>query len=317
MLNAVRAKQELREIFAHARAGRERRDPARLAGRVRDWFERRGALADLAQKTGTLGDLGAVCRLFLEQRSFTRWTVRVFERPGGRLLNEFCCDNMIPTQGATWIADLFTPGQSTPQLYIALLGPQQVATTGAINSGSNSLTFTTAPSPELVVGQAVSVAGAGASGANLLAFVGTVVSSTSYDLVTTLGGTTAADAATTVSGVSVTCGPAFAIGDTLAARTDYFTGFSNSALPEWTPGAPSGTNPVSRAGAAQSFDITASSGTICAGVLQDQSAVAASYASGNLIGEVQFTNSSGAPLFQPVASGNTVSVTVTLNTNAG
>jgi hypothetical protein len=317
MLDNVRATEELEQIFAEARAGRFRRDPDWLRRRLIGWFDKRGALGALRSKADTLGDLGALCRVWLEQRSFTRWTVRVFKRRGGVLLDEFCCDNLIPTQGADWIANLFTPAQSSPQLYIGLLGLQQTATTGSITSGSNNLTFSTAPSPALIVGQAVSVAGAGASGANLLAFVGTVVSSTSYDLVTTLNGSTPANAGTTVSGVSVQCGPAFAITDTLATRTDFFTGFSNSPLPDWTPGAVSGTNPVSRVGAAQTFDITASSGTLCGGTLQDQSAVAASYSSGNLIGEVQFTNASGQPLFQPVASGNAVSVTVTLNTNAG
>ncbi len=317
-MHNVRPVEELTEIFAEARARAHRRDPDWLRRRLISWFDaQRRVCASLAQKAEAFGGLGAVCRLFLEHRSSTTWRVRVFERPGGPLLNEFCCGNLIPTQGADWIANLFTPAQSTPQLYLGLLGPQQTAPGGSIASGSNNLTFSAAPSPALAVGQAVSVPGAGAGGANLLAFVGTVVSSTSYDLVTTLGGSTPAAAGAGVSGVSVTCGPAFAITDTLAARGDYFTGFSNSPLPAWTPGVASGANPVSRAGVAQTFNITAGSGTICGGTLQDQSAVAASYADGNLIGEVQFTNSAGAPLFQPVATGNAISVAVTLETNAG
>jgi hypothetical protein len=317
-MNDKHLTRELEDLLAEAHAGRYRHDPTRLLQRITEWFSAHGALAHLAQATHTHGDLGALCRAFLDNRLGTTWKMQVFDRPGGRLIAESATThNLIPTQGATWIANLFTAAQSTATLYMGLLTLQQTATTGSITSGSNNLTFSTAPSPALIVGQAVSVTGAGASGANLLAFVGTVVSSTSYDLVTTLGGSTAANAGTTVSSVSVLCGPAFAITDTLANRTDFFTGFSNSPLPTWTPGTASGTNPVSRAGAAETYNITASSGTICGGTLQDQSTVATSYTSGNLIGEVQFTQSNGAPVFQPVASGNAVSVTVTLNTNAG
>ncbi|GEM_PF-3789628 len=312
--------EKLEELLNEAKAGRHRSDP--------DWLARKllaiaASPAKLSQNAQAFGGLGALCGGLLENRLGSTWNVRVWEgAPGAsRLVSEFGGHNLIPTQGATWLINLLTAGQSTPSLYIGLLQPVGTNSSGAMTSGSNTLTFSTAPSPALIVGQAVSVAGAGTGGAPLNAYVGTVNSSTSYALVTTLNGSTAANAAASVSSATVTIGPAFAISDTLSSRANFFTNFSSpSTLPQFSPGAPSGTNPVSRAGAAVTFTISGSGGTICGGTLQDQSAVAASYTSGNLIGEVMFTAGGGlgaAPVFQPTVAGNTVQVTVTFNVNAG
>ena len=92
--------------------------------------------------------------------------------------------------------------QYTEELNITLSNAvtlYQSNTTGAMTSGSNVLTLTSAFTTELVVGQRVVVVGAGASGANLDTWVTAVTDSTSYTL--------NSDAGTTVSSASVYAGP--------------------------------------------------------------------------------------------------------------
>ena len=92
--------------------------------------------------------------------------------------------------------------QYTEELNITLSNAvtlYQSNTTGAMISGSNVLTLTSAFTTELVVGQRVVVVGAGASGANLDTWVTAVTDSTSYTL--------NSDAGTTVSSASVYAGP--------------------------------------------------------------------------------------------------------------
>ena len=92
--------------------------------------------------------------------------------------------------------------QYTEELNVPLSNPvtlYQTNTTGAMTSGSNVLTLTSAFATELVVGQRVVVVGAGASGANLDTWVTVVTSTTSYTLNSNAG--------TTVSAASVYAGP--------------------------------------------------------------------------------------------------------------
>ncbi len=127
-------------------------------------------------------------------------------------------DNMIPTIGAKQllINSFLAAGETAiTSWFLTLIAAQagQIDTTASITSGAAVLTLGTAFGTALVVGQVVTVIGAGASGGNLVTTVSVVTSTTSYTL--------AANAGTTVSAATVIAGPVLAVGDTSASHAGW------------------------------------------------------------------------------------------------
>ena len=146
----------------------------------------------VAQESTTFGALSTIYTIVTDTSGpkLTKFALDTIWLPGGTVLN--LSIQTTPNATTQYTEEENVTLSNAVTLY-------QSNTTGAMTSGSNVLTLTSAFTTELVVGQRVVVVGAGASGANLDTWVTAVTDSTSYTL--------NSDAGTTVSSASVYAGP--------------------------------------------------------------------------------------------------------------
>ena len=124
--------------------------------------------------------------------------------------------NLITTVGAKQILMNLMPASETAitSWYISLIAATSgQQTTGSTTASSTTLTLATAFGTEGVVGQVITVVGAGASGGNLVTTIASITSTTAYVL------STAATTATT--GAACILGPVMAVADTSASHSGW------------------------------------------------------------------------------------------------
>ena len=112
--------------------------------------------------------------------------------------------NLMPASGETAITAWYLSGMAAPSGDV---------TTGSMSASSTTLTLATAFGTEGVVGQVITVIGAGSGGGNLVTTISSITSTTDYVLATA--------ASTAVTGAACILGPVMAIGDTSASHSGW------------------------------------------------------------------------------------------------
>ncbi len=136
---------------------------------------------------------------------------------GEELLWSKKTDNLIPTIGAEQILIDLMPASGETSItawFISLIAAtSNQQSTGSMTASSADLTLATAFGTEGVVGQVITVVGAGVSGANLVTTISSITSTTAYVL--------AATASTAVTNAVCVLGPVMAVGDTSASHAGW------------------------------------------------------------------------------------------------
>ena len=231
---------------------------------------------------------------------------RPWKRGEGPLIAEVDFHNLITTAGVNKLLDAtFKTGLTSPAWYVGLISVNRTVLDGAMTASSGTLTSATASFTSGDVGRWVTVQGAGAGGANLVAQIQTYTNGTTVVL--------SVNATTTVSSARTDLGPIFNIADTMASHTGFteFTGYSQTNRPSFNVSG----NSIASGALSNSSNVAVftanANGTVIGAFLIDNNTIGGT--TGNLYGEGAFA----APGAQPVVSTNSIQVTTSLTLTAG
>ena len=241
---------------------------------------------------------------------------RVEARREGSLLWTRETENLITTVGAeTLLKNSFPTSETAVTAWfvglIAATAGQQ--TTGAMTSGSATLTLATAFGTAPAVGQVITVFGAGASAGNLVTTIASG-SGTSWTLSATAG--------TTVTGAACVCGPAMADADTSASHAGWVEAttaqVTQTVRAAYSPAAvsTSGANAI-KTNAASPAAYTGNTPTWYLTGLFLASTSAIGSTTDVLMSEAAFDASATPPGAALVQSGTALSITAIMQMNAG
>ena len=219
--------------------------------------------------------------------------------------------NLITTVGAKQILMNLMPASETAitSWYISLIAATSgQQTTGSTTASSTTLTLATAFGTEGVVGQVITVVGAGASGGNLVTTIASITSTTAYVL------STAATTATT--GAACILGPVMAVADTSASHSGWVevttSQVTQTVRASFTVAAvsTSGNNAIKTNSASPAVYNGSTPTWWMTGVFLASSDVFAS-TSDTLLSEAAFDSSASPPGASQITSGMTLNITAT------
>lgn len=243
--------------------------------------------------------------------------IKAYSKDNSELLWTRKAENLITTIGSEQLLINTFPASGETAIsawYVGLMATADYNATGSMTSGSADLTLGTALPTAMIVGQVVTVVGAGTSGANLVTTISSVTSTTAYVLATAAG--------TTVSSATVVAGPQLAIADTSASHAGWVEATTSQVTQtvraSYTVAAVSnvsgngtktnGANPAAYTGNTVSWWMS--------GVFLASSDVIGS-TTDTLLSEAPFSSSSTPPGAALVQSGTNLQITAVFTMNAG
>ena len=219
--------------------------------------------------------------------------------------------NLITTVGAKQILMNLMPASEAAitSWYISLIAATSgQQTTGSTTASSTTLTLATAFGTEGVVGQVITVVGAGASGGNLVTTIASITSTTVYVLATA--------ASTATSGAACILGPVMAVADTSASHSGWVevttSQVTQTVRASFTVAAvsTSGNNAIKTNSASPAVYNGSTPTWWMTGVFLASSDVFAS-TSDTLLSEAAFDSSASPPGASQITSGMTLNITAT------